>query len=266
MASIEQTNAGARLDEARARHQESGQALALTLGSIFRVVVMAVLLALLIRTLLVQPFNIPSRSMAPGLDAGDFILVDKAVYGWSRASLPFEPGARMLPGEPVLGVEIGAARNYAVPGRVMGRAPVAGDVIVFAGPAGSGVDYVKRVIATGGDRVSLSGGRVILNGREVPCAPMGGGLCSERLPTGARYPVRDGAGGRLADFAEIRVPQGHSFVLGDNRGESADSRLAAADGGIGLVHDAQIVGRARMIFFSVGEGRIRFERLGRWAE
>jgi len=262
MASIEQMKAGAELDAARARHVESGQALAATVGSIFRVVLVAVLLALVIRTFVVQPFNIPSRSMAPGLQAGDFILVDKAAYGWSLASLPFELGARMLPGEPALGVELEGVETLA---RIMGRSPAAGDVIVFSAAGGSGVDYVKRVIARGGDRVSLAGGRVRLNGRELPCVAAGDGLCAEQLPTGARYLVRDANAGPRADFAEILVPAGRYFVLGDNRGDSADSRVAVADGGVGLVRDAQIVGRARLIFFSVGEGRVRFERIGRSA-
>ncbi len=259
------------LDAARQAHLSSGAELAGLLGHTLKLVLVAVLLAFLVRTFLVQPFSIPSRSMAPLLQAGDFVAVDKAAYGWSRAALAFQPDAVLLPGETLLGVENPglATLSAAVPERFFAKAPAAGDVVVFVGPRaadGRRADYVKRVIARGGERIALAGGRVILNGRAVPCEAVGGGLCRETLPDGASYVVRESGAGPLADFAEVVVPDGHYFMLGDNRDDSADSRLSVARGGVGMVPDALIVGRARHILFSIGGDGVRWNRIGKAAQ
>jgi signal peptidase I len=231
------------LDVARSRHRQTGEALAASLGSAVRLVALALVLALALRTFVVQPFAIPSGSMAPGLEAGDFIFVNKTAYGWSAASFPF-PGA-MTDGEPA--------------GRLAARPVMAGDVIVFAGPDGQ--DYVKRVIARGGDRVGLVGGRVVLNGRALPCAPVAPALCRETLPSGDSHLVRGDGSGPRATWPEILVPQGHFFVLGDNRDASADSRVPRGAGGVGLVAEGEVLGRAERIFFSARDG-VRWARIG----
>lgn len=248
------------IEAAREAHQASGEKLAHALGHIFRLVVLAIGLALVVRTFVVQPFSIPSRSMAPLLDAGDFLFVNKSAYGWSRASVPFFLVEDGIP-------ETGTRSS----GRFMGRQPDLGDVIVFASANHRTPDYVKRVIARGGDRVALEGGRIVLNGLPVPCTPQGNDLCREQLPNGASYSIIDDRHGPLADFGEIIVPAGHVFVLGDNRGDSIDSRVSVTAGGIGLVHESQIIGKGARIFFSLASGDksgglIRWDRIGQAIE
>jgi signal peptidase I len=176
-------------------------------------IVAGVLLGLGVHFWLLQPFSIPSHSMAPTLERGDLLLVDKSHYHFADAT------------------------------------PQAGDVIVFDGPGPA--EFVKRVIATAGDRVALRHGRVMLNGLALPCPPAGPGVCIEQLPNRRSYLVADGSAGPLADFAEIRIPPGHLFVLGDNRGNSADSRLSEAQGGVGLVSDDKVIGRALRVALSL---------------
>jgi signal peptidase I len=232
------------IDAARARHAESGAHLASTLGSAVRLIALALVLALALRTFVLQPFAIPSGSMSPGLEAGDFIFVNKMAYGWSAASFPFA-GASAADGSPV--------------GRFVARPVPAGDVIVFAGADGQ--DFVKRVIARGGDRIALVEGRVFLNGSPLPCPPTSAGLCRETLPNGASHVVRSNGLGPVATWPEQTVPEGHLFVLGDNRDASADSRVPRGAGGVGLVAEDEVLGRADRIFFSIRNG-IRWDRIG----
>jgi signal peptidase I len=226
------------IEAARSAHVASGQRLSEWLWPMLRLVGAALMVALAVRVLLAQPFSIPSRSMEPLLEPGDFVLVDKRAYGWSLASLPLAAPLTRPAGTPG--------------GRLWGGAPARGEVLAFVGPDGR--DYVKRLVAVGGDRVALKAGTVWLNGRALPQAPTGGGYCRERLPGGASYRVACAAPGALADFAEIRVPEGQLFLLGDNRGASTDSRVLPAYGGIGLVPEGQLIGRAARVFFSPGEG------------
>jgi signal peptidase I len=197
-----------------------------------------------IRAFVVQPFAIPSGSMSPGLEAGDFVFVDKRAYGWTIASLPLTP-----------------RDDGTDDSRVAGRAVQRGDVIAFVGADGR--DYVKRMVGTGGDLVELRRGLLILNGTPAPCVPLGGGLCRETLPNGHSHVVRSDGSSPLADFAPIRVPDGQYFVLGDNRDASADSRVPRAQGGVGLVADGQVIGRAARIFFSATGDGVRWERIGK---
>ncbi|MCG2840981.1 signal peptidase I [Sandaracinobacter sp. RS1-74] len=245
MLSTPPDSAADRMETERLAHRLSGERLAARLARFARLLGAALVAALLIRVFLVQPFAIPSGSMSPMLEAGDFVFVDKAAYGWSMASLPLS--TLLSPDE-------------ADGGRLFGRDVKAGDVIVFVSPGGQ--DYVKRMVAEGGDRVAMRGGQLVLNGRAVPCVPQGGGLCRETLPGGASHLIRSDGRGPFSDMPEITVPMGYYFVLGDNRDNSADSRLSRADGGVGLVPDAHVIGRASRIFFSAHEGGMRWNRIG----
>jgi signal peptidase I len=238
------------IDTARAAHLSAGEQLSAALWPALRLVSVALAIALVVRILIAQPFAIPSGSMAPTLEPGDFVAVDKRAYGWSLASLP-------------LAAPLMRPEGMAV-GRLGAKAVEPGDVIAFVGPDGR--DYVKRVVAVGGDRVSLQGGVVHLNGRALPCVPQAGlqtaELCRETLPNGQSHLIRSNGTGPTATFPELLVPGGHYFVLGDNRDASADSRVPRSDGGVGLVPDAQVMGRAARIFLSV-DGGIRWDRVGR---
>ncbi len=239
-------DAPSTIEAAREAHIRDGARLSASLWPVFRLMGLSLAVALVVRILVAQPFAIPSGSMAPTLVPGDFVLVDKQAYGWSLASLPLA-APLMRPG--------GMAE-----GRLAAETVQPGDVIAFVGPDGR--DYVKRVVARGGDRVSLVGGVLHLNGRAIPCVPQGGGLCRETLPNGQTHLIRSNGTGPTATFAELLVPDGHYFVLGDNRDASADSRVARSDGGVGLVPDAQVIGRAARIFLSVEQG-VRWDRVGR---
>ncbi len=233
------------LEADRNRHAETGAQLSARLVPAIRLVGVALLVAIFVRSFLLQPFAIPSGSMSPELRGGDFILVDKSAYGWALSSLP-------------LAHQIGEG-DRAASTRLAARPADAGDVIVFSGPDRQ--DFVKRVVAVGGDRVAMKAGRLILNGRLVDCTPDGPGLCRERLPNGQSHLIQNADPGPLADYPEIVVPAGQYFVLGDNRGSSADSRLSRADGGVGLVTESQLIGRAARIFFSARDG-VRWGRIG----
>ena len=238
------------IEAARAAHLRSGEALAVGLWPIVRLVVASLAIALMVRVLVVQPFAIPSGSMVPTLQPGDFVLVDKRAYGWSLASLPLA-APLMRP-------------NGLVAGRLGARPVEPGDVIAFVGPDER--DYVKRVVARSGERVALTGGVVWVNGRAVSCLPQSGGLCRETLPNGRSHLIRSNGTGPRATFAELLVPEGHYFVLGDNRDASADSRVPRWEGGVGLVPDGQVMGRAARIFLSVddaGQWGVRWNRVGR---
>jgi len=217
---------------------------------------------LLLRTLVVAPFSIPSGSMLPRMMIGDYLLVAKWPYGFSRYSMPFGIG----------GFE----------GRVLERQAERGDVVVFHYPGG-GADWVKRVIGLPGDTVQVKAGQLILNGKPVPKTRIADYLmpvtqnspcrfldperkrevtgadgaisCAypryrETLPGGRTYQVLDQVDGPADETALFRVPQGHYFVMGDNRDDSMDSRFPIAAKGVGLLPADHIVGRALITFFS----------------
>jgi signal peptidase I len=227
---------------------------------------------LLLRSLIVSPFNIPSESMQPRLLIGDYLLVAKWPYGYSRYSLPFSVPL--------------------IPGRIFAAQPERGDVVVFKAPPNQRDDYIKRVIGLPGDLISVQNGQVILNGQAIPhrriadfVAPVsqnmidkaqqdgspfpcyrpqfeertkdGARQCRypqyrETLPNGKSYNVLDLEQNGPADNRDtIMVPEGKLFLMGDNRDRSADSRFAAEEGGgIGLVPEENLVGRALVSVFS----------------
>ena len=219
--------------------------------SVFNVVGGILLLAVFLllvfafRTFAFQPFNIPSASMAPTLLVGDYVLVSKFSYGYTRFSLPFSA--------PVIS------------GRIFVSDPQPGDVVVFKLPKDNRTDYVKRVIGLPGDRVQMINGELNLNGKPVKRERLEDFIETEdgrttefrhwreTLPNGASYETLQLTdNGFLSNTAVFEVPQGDFFTLGDNRDNSLDSRMPD----VGFVPFVNLVGRVQIIFFSAQAGRI----------
>jgi signal peptidase I len=225
-----------------------------------KTIVYALLLAAVIRTLFFQPFWIPSGSMKPTLLIGDFLFVNKMAYGYSRYSCPFS----ICP----------------IDGRILGREPKRGDVVVFRHPT-NGTDYIKRLIGLPGDTVQVQDGVLFLNGQEVPQTPDGtfaevnapqgpmaspprckndpvpGGECladrlEEALPGGPTHAILNLETGFGDSTPVFTVPQGEFFFMGDNRDNSMDSRFPRSAGGVGFVPFENLIGRADRIIFSSG--------------
>lgn len=210
---------------------------------LFRTAMIAVILALIVRTFVFEPFNIPSGSMRPTLEIGDYLFVSKPSYGYSRYSFPF--GLAPIEGRIWTG----------------GRKPQRGDVIVFKLPTNTSVDYIKRVIGLPGDTIQVTNGRLYINHKIVPREELGGleniresgrdmavTTYLETLPNGVVHYIYEMGDDRpLDNTKEYKVPEGHYFMMGDNRDNSQDSRVQEA---VGFVPEKNIVGRASMIFFS----------------
>lgn len=216
------------------------------LFDIIRTVVYALLIALVVRVFLFQPFTIPSASMEPNLYEGDYIVVSKWSYGYSRHSVPWSP--------PIF------------EGRLMAQEPARGDIVVFKRPNNDGrgyTDYIKRVIGLPGDTVQMISNRLYINGEQVQdvvveAAEVRGAFqgstpirLRETLPGGHEFYIQDfGPGSPSDDTDEFTVPAGHYFVMGDNRDDSMDSRYVWEAGGVGLVPQENLVGKAQVILFS----------------
>jgi signal peptidase I len=198
-------------------------------------------------TAIAQPFYVPSGSMEPTIQIGDALLGSKFAYGYSRYSLPYGMGPQSAH-------------------RLFGRLPHRGDVVVFRLPRDPEVTYVKRVVGLPGDRLQMVHGRLFLNGRAVPLKRAGTGQVEEEdgsrhavaryietLPGGGGgHPIfKTGWNGPLDNTALFVVPKGHVFMMGDNRDNSLDSRVAAADGGVGMVPVENLVARADVTLGSV---------------
>ena len=206
-----------------------------------KVLVQALLLALVIRTLLFQPFSIPSGSMMETLLVGDYLFVSKYSYGYSKYSIPFSPNL--------------------FSGRIFGSAPERGDVAVFRLPSDPRVDYIKRVIGLPGDRIQMKNDELYINGVVVPREQVGNFKPEGRYDTGSEVPVfretlPNGVSYTTLDLStnspgdntrEFLVPEGHYFMMGDNRVNSSDSRF-----NVGYVPLENFVGRATIVFFSIG--------------
>lgn len=214
-----------------------------------KVIVEALLIALVVRTLLFQPFNIPSGSMIPTLLIGDYLFVSKYSYGYSRFSIPF-------------GLDLFS-------GRVLASKPKRGDVVVFKLPRDESSDYIKRVIGLPGDRIQMIDGRLYINGEIVPREPIAkiktedfyGRVVEvptykETLPGGVQHTTIEiqGDTGFNDNTNVFTVPADNYFMMGDNRDNSTDSRVSPEQGGVGFVPFQNLEGRAEIIFFSVGKG------------
>ncbi len=219
-----------------------------------RVIVHALIIALVIRTFLFQPFNIPSGSMKETLLVGDYLFVSKYSYGYSHYSLPFSP--------PIFS------------GRIFGSEPNRGDIVVFRLPKDDTTDYIKRVIGLPGDRIQMREGLLHINGVAVKRERIEDFIETEEagrtervkrwretLPNGVSYTTLDIVDNGFYDNTqEYVVPAGHFFMMGDNRDNSTDSRVLSQ---VGYVPFQNIVGRAQIIFFSIGEGE-RPWQIWRW--
>lgn len=217
---------------------------------IIKTVVFALLIAFVLRVLLFQPFTIPSASMEPNLYEGDYIVVSKWSYGYSKHSIPFSP--------PLFA------------GRILGKDPTRGDIVVFKLPRDNKTDYIKRVIGLPGDKVQMIANKLYLNGAPVKdvvvsraeLADMFGPRpvtqVRETLPNGKSFMTQDyGPGGDLDDTPVYEVPNGHFFMMGDNRDNSIDSRVEMS-AGVGMVPAENLVGKAEIIMFSWSPGASLF--------
>ena len=231
-----------------------------------KTVVYALLIAGAFRTLLFQPFWIPSESMKDTLLIGDFLFVNKMAYGYSRYSCPFA----ICP----------------ISGRIFASEPERGDVVVFRHPV-NGQDFIKRLIGLPGDTIQMTNGVLSINGTVVPQVaagvfeevmeaqgPMGnrprcengpvgeGGLCTksrsrETLPNGVEHDVLNIDTNGYGDNTDVfTVPEGRYFFMGDNRDNSQDSRYNQAAGGVGFVPAEYLIGRADRIVFSAAGRRL----------
>jgi signal peptidase I len=246
-----------------------------SVGSLLRFVLTVAVIAWAFRSFIGAPFNIPSGSMLPTLYIGDYLAVSKWPYGYSRYSFP-------------LGVP-------AFKGRIFGRLPQRGDVVVFRHPVENS-DLIKRVIGLPGDTVEVRQGQLVLNGRPVPrrhlpaatvpvtanspCRAVppasptlimasGTAVCVyraylETLPGGPSYTVLDQVEhGPADDFGPVRVPAGRIFLMGDNRDDSLDSRYPAYEGGVDMLPVENLIGRASFTFWST-DGRASWFKPWTW--
>jgi signal peptidase I len=203
-----------------------------------KVVIEALLIALVFRTFLFHPFNIPSASMEPTLLIGDYLFVSKFAYGYSRYSFPVDLSF--------------------IKGRIWEGQPERGDVVVFRPPGERQTDYIKRMIGLPGDRIQMRDGLLYINDEAVQREPAGqwngepfGSVeqYRETLPNGVSYITLDARTSDLDNTRVFEVPPDHYFLMGDNRDNSADSRVLG--GLVGFVPAENLVGRAEVIFFSV---------------
>jgi len=210
----------------------------------------AILIALVIRSFLYEPFRIPSGSMIPSLLVGDYLFVAKFSYGYSKYSFPFSPDV--------------------ISGRILSGTPKRGDVAVFRQPPHPETDFIKRIIGLPGDRIQMKGGVLYINDvaviREriedyVDEQGNSSPQYIETLPNGVKHRTIEAAGdnGDLDNTQVFIVPPDHYFAMGDNRDNSSDSRTPV----VGYVPAENLVGRADIIFFST-DGSARWWEVWKW--
>ena len=206
----------------------------------FKTLFYALIIAIVIRSLLLQPFYIPSSSMEPNLLVGDRLFVTKYSYGYSKHSFPFSPKI--------------------FSGRIFFSEPKAGDVVVFKTPADNRTDYIKRLIGLPGDEIQFIDGELYINNNQifkssiksnekVYCGSeeMKVNFFNEKLFNGKLYKSVYRSGYSFQNSDKFLVPEKHYFFLGDNRDCSKDSRFLSE---VGYVHQDNLVGKAQFLFFS----------------
>ena len=208
-------------------------------------IIWAVVIALVLRTFLFQPFHIPSGSMLPTLMKGDYIITSKYSVGYGRyaaAPIPFPSGE----------------------GRFLEREPKRGDVLVFR-PDGDDKNFIKRLVGLPGDTVQMQEGKLLLNGDPVQLDLIGeesfsdqsgddvlAEIWAETFPNGNKHIIYDSQKNSPSDNTTVyRIPEGHYFMMGDNRDNSGDSRFPVRNGGAGIVPASNIIGRAEIVLLSV---------------
>ena len=221
-----------------------------------KTIIYALVIALIIRTFLFQPFYIPSSSMEPNLLVGDRLFVSKYSYGYSRHSLPFSPKIYYK--------------------RIFGKLPKRGDIIVFKTPADNRTDYIKRLIGLPGDTVQIINKDLYLNDAKIEKESIKNtikincgdeiikvDLFKETLPNGKKYVSVYRKEGTMVNTDKFVVPEDHYFFMGDNRDCSKDSRFLSS---VGYVNINNLVGKAQLIFFSNDKKRGSFLKLWKWNE
>ena len=237
-----------------------------------KTLIYALIIAIIIRSFFFQPFYIPSSSMEPNLLVGDRLFVSKYTYGYSRHSFPFSP-------------------NFSS-NRIMFKEPKRGDVIVFKTSYRNDdfflirmickllrsckTDYVKRLIGLPGDNIQFINGDLFINNTQVlknkiknlalelNCGDSECFAFEEKLPEGVTYNTIYRKHNGYSETIEFNVPKDHYFFLGDNRDNSTDSRYLAR--GPGYVNKVNLVGKARIIFFSNDRKKGSFLKFWRWNE
>lgn len=220
-----------------------------------KAILWAAVIALAFRSIIAEPFNIPSGSMIPNLLVGDYLFVSKHSYGYSRYSLP-------------LGIPL-------IPGRIFYSEPKRGDVVVFKLPVDNSTDYIKRVIGLPGDRIQMKNGRLYINGdmveriekvtyweKDYTGLPIEAKLYNEILPGGVTHDIIELSDQGIKDNTqEFLVPKDMFFMMGDNRDNSMDSRYDQT----GMVPKANLVGKAQFIFYS-NNGYAPFVAFWNWGK
>ena len=213
---------------------------------------LAVFIALIIRSFFAEPFNIPSGSMKPNLLVGDFIFVSKWSYGFSKHSLPFS-----IP---------------LIPKKIFSKLPQRGDVVVFKTPEDNRTDYIKRVIGLPGDRIQIVDGKIIINDNLILRKRLNDFIDTDKNSSIKRIrkykeyffdkevEVLDIMDQGIVDNTQLyNVPEGHFFVMGDNRDNSQDSRFINV---VGYIPIENLIGKAQFVFFSLENSR--FLELWKW--
>ena len=222
----------------------------------FKTLFYALIIAIFIRSIFIQPFYIPSSSMEPNLLVGDRLFVTKYSYGYSKHSFPFSPNL--------------------FKGRIMFSEPKRGDVIVFKTPADNRTDYIKRLIGLPGDEIQFIDGNLYVNNNQIIKTLVSStdvifcgnqtikvNTFEEKLPNGKKYKATYRKEYSFQNSDKFLIPKNHFFFLGDNRDCSKDSRYLNS---VGYVNKLNLVGKARIIFFSTNKNKGNIFQIWKWFE